>query len=465
MDQIICGDALTELRKLPGESVDCCITSPPYWSLRNYNVDGQIGLEDSPDEYVAKLVEVFREVKRVLKKEGTLWLNLGDCYAGSWGNYSPKSSCPKEGWTETRFDRRAYDDRTWRPPNSHRQEGLKTKDLVGLPWMVAFALRADGWWLRSEVIWHKPNPMPESVQDRPTKSHETIFLLSKSEVYFYDADAIKEDAVNQKMPGSNMTDTKETYGKQNGGNSGLRDLRRKYKAEGLPQTRNKRSVWTIPTKPFPGAHFATFPEALVEPCIMAGTSEKGYCPACGKPWIRQIEKSRATYHKTEDPTMDTGRKGMNRVREGESDKYVLAIPQSELANLLKKAAIGKEPEMEARFGSKWAHWTRTDSSGARIPTFADAKEIYNLLGVEIPFNGELGGWLPSCQCSCDPRPGIVLDPFFGAGTVGVVAKRLGRGFIGIELNPDYCAIARKRIAAVPASLSNWCEIDRNVKVI
>jgi DNA modification methylase len=399
VDTIIQGDALTRLKELPSESVDCCITSPPYWSLRNYNVDGQIGLEDTPDEYVSKLVEVFREVKRVLKAPGTLWLNLGDCYAGSWGNYSPKSSCPKEGWTETRFDRRAYDDRTWRPPNSHRQEGLKTKDLVGLPWMVAFALRADGWWLRSEVIWHKPNPMPESVQDRPTKSHETIFLLSKSEVYFYDAEAIKEDAVNQKMPGSNMTDTKETYGKQNGGNSGLRDLRRKYKAEGLPQTRNKRSVWTIPTKPFPGAHFATFPEALVEPCILAGTSEKGYCPACGKAWERQTEK-----------------KGATTIAERGYDTHQLAEGKGMLN-------------------------TSRSWKGGDVPV-ATYKTI---------------GWLPSCSCSCDPIPGTILDPFFGAGTTGLVAKKLGRCFIGIELNPEYCEIARKRIAAVPARLDRWAE--------
>ena len=395
VDTIIQGDALTRLKELPSESVDCCITSPPYWSLRNYNVDGQIGLEDTPDEYVSKLVEVFREVKRVLKAPGTLWLNLGDCYAGSWGNYSPKSSCPKEGWTETRFDRRAYDDRTWRPPNSHRQEGLKTKDLVGLPWMVAFALRADGWWLRSEVIWHKPNPMPESVQDRPTKSHETIFLLSKSEVYFYDAEAIKEDAVNQKMPGSNMTDTKETYGKQNGGNSGLRDLRRKYKAEGLPQTRNKRSVWTIPTKPFPGAHFATFPEALVEPCILAGTSEKGYCPECGKAWERQV--SRSVERNWKECPKDEARREQN---------------------------------------------LQSDKSGLH-------SQYHDITEKTI-------GWLPSCQCGdLKPVPGIILDPFFGAGTTGLVAKKLGRRFIGIELNEAYIGMAQKRIAATPVRLDNW----------
>jgi len=172
-----------------------------------------------------------------------------------------------------------------------------------------------------------------------------------------------------------------------------------------------------------------------------------------------VEKSRATYQKTEDPTINTGRKGMNRCREGESDKYVLAIPQSELAAILKKAAIGKEAEMEARFGSKWAHWIRTDSSGARIPTFADAREIYDILGLEIPFDGIPGGWLPSCSCSCEPVPAVVLDPFFGAGTTGLAAKKLGRCFIGIELNPAYVEIAKKRIAVVPARLDRWAEAD------
>ena len=170
-----------------------------------------------------------------------------------------------------------------------------------------------------------------------------------------------------------------------------------------------------------------------------------------------MEKSRATYQKTEDPTINTGRKGMNRCREGESDKYVLAIPQSELAAILKKAAIGKEAEMEARFGSKWAHWIRTDSSGARIPTFADAREIYGILGLEIPFDGIPGGWLPSCSCSCEPVPAVVLDPFFGAGTTGLVAKKLGRHFVGIELNEAYIGMAQKRIAAVPARLDRWVE--------
>lgn len=396
LDRIIQGDALTELRKLPGESVDCCVTSPPYWSLRNYNVDGQIGLEDSPDEYVLKLVEVFREVKRVLKAAGTLWLNLGDCYAGSWGNYSPKSSCPKEGWTETRFDRRAYDDRTWRPPNSHRQDGLKTKDLIGLPWMVAFALRADGWWLRSDIIWHKPNPMPESIKDRPTKTHEYIFLLSKSEVYFYDSEAIKEDAVSTK-PSGNGFNGRQGGSSRVGPQSGGEGSPEKWQPSGK---RNRRSVWTIATHPYKEAHFATFPEKLVEPCILAGTSEKGYCPACGNPWIRQIEKT--------------------------------FIPQQDVST--EKGVRGAQQQKPMDESNSWQGFPR-----------GTTKTITS-------------GWAPSCECSCDPVPGVVIDPFVGAGTVSLVAKKLGRHYIGIELNPDYIKMAERRIATVPARRDQWGEV-------
>lgn len=441
---ILQGDCLDQLKTLPDESVDCCITSPPYYGLRNYGIDGQIGLEESPEAYVARLVEVFREVRRVLKPGGTLWLNLGDSYATNGGSRSYGSNDGQVGRGDAPAGNRTA-------PND-----LKHKDLIGIPWMVAFALRADGWYLRSDIIWEKPNCMPESCKDRPTKSHEYIFLLSKSQRYYYDAVAIQE-AAKTNLPVVDKTkggaydkktdwDAPDAYGSVG------------YSGDGTK--RNKRTVWTIPTKPFSEAHFATFPEALVEPCILAGTSEKGVCPACGKPWVRQVEKSRATYHKTEDPTINTGRKGMNRLRTGESDKYVLAIPQNELAAILKKAATGKESEMEARFGSKWAHWIRTDSSGARIPTFADAKEIYDILGIEIPFDGTPGGWLPSCSCGLDPVPGIVLDPFFGAGTVGLVAKKLGRHYIGIELNPEYIGMAKARIERIPVRLDQWEEDAR-----
>ena len=424
IDTIIQGDALARLKELSSESVDCCITSPPYFGLRDYGVEGQIGLEESPEAYVSKLVAVFREVRRVLKKEGTLWLNLGDSYAGSWGNagHRPEldagSSYQREKKTEY-FARGGWDQRREVPPNQ-KVKGCKPKDLIGIPWMVAFALRADGWYLRQDIIWSKNNCMPESVTDRCTKSHEYLFLFAKSRRYYFDSEAIKEPSVTN--------DPRRPYTSKGAWEMDGRAPEQIHSGERRAgndfSKRNKRSVWQVNTVPYREAHFATFPEKLIEPCILAGTSEKGYCPACGKAWIRQVKKSRATYQKTDDPTINTGRKGMNRYREGESDKYVLAIPQSELADMLKKAAMGKEAETEARFGSKWAHWIRTDSSGARVPTFADAKEIYELLGVEIPFDGEPGDWLPSCSCSCDPVPAVVLDPFFGAGTTGLVAKKL-----------------------------------------
>jgi DNA modification methylase len=280
------------------------VTSPPYFGLRDYGHDGQIGLEPTPDEFVAALVGVFREVRRVLRDDGTVWLNLGDSYyAAGWecrrrnevgsGSFAPE-------------DRRSH---------TGRIDGLKVKDLIGVPWMVAFALRADGWYLRSDIIWAKPNPMPESVTDRPTKAHEYLFLLSKGPRYFYDADAIREtsDWGRENNPDWQYQRA-ETNGRKhetnrNGKSGGF--------AEWQPeQGRNKRSVWTVATQPFPGAHFATFPPKLIEPCILAGS-----------------------------------------------------------------------------------------------------------------------------------RPGdVVLDPFAGAGTTGVVALQHGRGFVGIELNAEYAAMARERIA-------------------
>jgi DNA modification methylase len=265
--QLIHGDCLEVLRTLPAESVNCCVTSPPYWGLRDYGVDGQLGLEATPEEYVAKMVEVFREVRRVLRDDGTLWLNIGDTYNAYNGGAGPGSKLSK-----TQSDNRP----ALATGYGLQCKTLKPKDLVGIPWRLAFALQADGWWLRQDIIWHKPNPMPESVRDRCTKSHEYIFLLAKADRYYYDADAIREEAVCTKMPGRNMTDTRTTYGASNGGNSGLVALRNRLRDTGEPdETRNKRSVWTVTTKPYSGAHFATFPPDLIEPCILAGCPEGG----------------------------------------------------------------------------------------------------------------------------------------------------------------------------------------------
>lgn len=333
--KILIGDAREQLKLLPDESVHCCVTSPPYFGLRDYGVAGQIGLEPSPDAFVAELVDVFREVRRVLRADGTIWLNLGDSYAGSGrgGNPTEKTSTLEGGQDSQKASmvKRARGSqlpagfhehsrqsgaigRAWVPPPS----GLKQKDLIGTPWMVAFALRADGWYLRQDIIWSKPNPMPESVTDRCTKAHEYLFLLSKSSKYYYDQDAILEDC----SPNTNARlsqDVQNQIGSEraNGGEKtngnmkavsrqswkgstfdGPRDLevrpdtgrKRAPAGEGIknndsfdaamaimPTKRNKRSVWTVATEGFKEAHFATFPPALIGPCILAACPQGGVC--------------------------------------------------------------------------------------------------------------------------------------------------------------------------------------------
>jgi len=375
LNKIYCGDALTVLKTFPDECVDTCVTSPPYWGLRDYGVEGQIGLEKTPEEYVEKLVIVFREVRRVLKKTGTLWLNLGDTYFGSGcgtNDYRTPGSISLS---------RPELYRSPRPQNNKKHPFLKPKDLVGIPWMVAFALRDDGWYLRSDIIFAKVNPMPESVRDRPTKAHEYIFLMSKSEKYFYDADAIREPANMNRWGG----DIYKPAGKGNQFN--VRGLERERSVFGSG-FRNKRSVWFIPTEPFPEAHFATFPKALVEPCIKAGTSEKGNCPKCGKPWERILEK------------------------------------------------------LDKR------HWTeRGDYSSSKKMQALKATGFRNDGGGRFWGDSSITiGWRPTCSCGIEEAvPAVVLDPFMGSGTVGLVAKSLGRNYIGIELNPEYVEMAERRI--------------------
>jgi len=268
------GDCLHALRVVPSQSINCCVTSPPYFGLRDYGVDGQIGLEETPEAFVQKLVEVFREVKRVLRDDGTLWLNLGDSYAGSGKGIG--SDHGKAVFTDTNIAQTNW-----------KKTDLKPKDLIGIPWKVAFALQSDGWHLRQDIIWHKPNPMPESVKDRCTKAHEYIFLLSKSPKYYFDNLAIKEEAIWKETRPSGMARNGESYrnkvkhanDKYGGGGTSFQGHSGLYKANGElinpDGKRNKRSVWTVTTKPFKGAHFATFPPALIEPCILAGCPEGG----------------------------------------------------------------------------------------------------------------------------------------------------------------------------------------------
>ncbi len=277
---LLSGDCRKLLAELETESVQCCVTSPPYWGLRDYGHADQIGQEATPEEYVATMVEVFREVRRVLKSDGTLWLNLGDSYFGSWGNYSGENrghGSQRSIVNGSQVPNPAYDGKEkMRPPTAGKHPNLKPKDLVGIPWMVAFALRADGWYLRQDIIWAKPNPMPESVTDRCTKSHEYIFLLTKSQRYFYDAAAIAEPSTDPESRRgynrSTATDSIETSS-----DAGYDGHRTRIGIQALKQSgkvfdyRNKRSVWTVVTKPYADAHFATFPAALITPCILAGS--------------------------------------------------------------------------------------------------------------------------------------------------------------------------------------------------
>lgn len=266
---LIVGDCRQALQSLPDQSVNCVVTSPPYFGLRDYGVDGQIGLEQTPAEFVAKLVEVFSEVHRVLRDDGTLWLNLGDTYAADRGGTTPPAQTVaggvngKGGEKERRGQAEGYN-----PTRDCRRYGLKHKDLIGIPWRVAFALQEAGWYLRQDIIWHKPNPMPESVRDRCTKAHEYLFLLTKSPKYYFDSEAIKEPAKWERW--GNQTEKKSHSGtaKHLGGKT-LSELP-------IRDKKNKRSVWSVPTGGgFKGAHFATFPPDLIEPCILAGCPEGG----------------------------------------------------------------------------------------------------------------------------------------------------------------------------------------------
>jgi len=366
------GNALDILPTLAPESVNCVVTSPPYWGLRDYGTDGQLGLEPTPEEYVANLVAVFREVWRVLRDDGTLWLNLGDSYNSDASN---QNGGGLDGKT---WGGNASIGRVKREPN-----GLKTKDLCGIPWRVAFALQADGWYLRSDIIWAKPNPMPESVTDRPTKAHEYVFLMTKAARYWYDAEAIGEAVVR-------------TWDSSNGGNLSPVGV---HKANGTMRerggdypvctgTRNRRTVWTIATQPYPEAHFATYPEKLVEPCVLAGCPPVS-CSVCGSPWFRVVEKTR---------TFESGSGQAGHLPSGKNGPGLQ----------------GGGATIDIRRGPC-----------VRSETLA---------------------WQPTCDHEAPSEPGTVLDPFAGSGTTGAVAYRLGRKFVGIELNPEYAEMAERRIA-------------------
>lgn len=311
------GDAYKLIRKIPDNKIHCVVTSPPYWGLRNYGNEAQIGLEPSPELFVRKFVLLFREIKRTLRNDGTIWLNMGDSYYGSGKGYGHNwENSPKQKTNEG-----SLFSQDLKPPSLNKHPYLKSKDLIGIPWRIAFALQEDGWYLRSDIIWAKTNSMPESVLDRPTRSHEYVFLLSKTPDYYFNHKAIQEDCVSNERDKARMKSPEERPKDKKYQSivdpklAGTGSKIGKFNSVGNGEKRNKRDVWSLATSQFKGAHFATMPEKLVEPCIQAGC----------------------------------------------------------------------------------------------------------------------------------PRGGIVLDPFAGAATVGVVAERLGRKFIGFELNPEYAKIAEKRL--------------------
>ena len=440
------------LKKLPDDSIHACITSPPYYGLRSYGTEpriwpdgehlicpeaehewgedqpsfhsgqveqtkwkkisgpgvagnlsrgnycqkcgswrGHLGLEPDVNLYVQHLVQIFRQVRRALRSDGTFWLNLGDSFAtqNAVGNRTLTGrktgqalNCFRDGYIPPYH---AADNVTTGIKRSI-PSGLKPKDLMGIPWTVALALRQDGWWLRSDIIWHKPNCMPSSVEDRPTQAHEYVFLLTKSDRYFYDNEAVKEDAVG--IPSGNKV---KLYG--------LNETPIRSEGEGEIETvrgipwkgcikRNKRTVWTINTKPFKGSHFAVFPTTLVEPCVLAGTSEQGCCSRCGSPLERVTEKGEAI-----------------RIREG-SDV----------------------------------------SGGAKQEAATGAHGDNSIFKTGIKYEIKTIGWKPTCVCKGSVKvPCVVLDPFAGSGTVGEVAKGLGRDSILIELNPSYVELIKQRV--------------------
>lgn len=409
--RILVGDVLEGLVTLPDRSVHCAVTSPPYWGLRDYGVDGQIGLEESPDAYVAKMVEVFAGVRRVLRDDGTLWLNLGDSYAGSWGAQSRGPTTPGtlEGHDMLSARQIAAARRDKAGTGSlKRTPGLKQKDLCMVPWRVAMALQADGWYLRSVIVWAKKSPMPESVTDRPTSSWEPIFLLAKSERYFYDAEAVKEAALH---PDDNRKarQSVETYKQMMGDSGQVRAVINPANARTYP-TRNQRNVWHLGPEPYKEVHFATFPTEIPRRAIKAGTSERGCCPACGAPWVRVVDRKAMVI----EPSGRDGRIPGNGQRS--TSGVMVERPSS--------STLGWLP-------------------GCRCAGHEPADTLTNLAAApdDVP---ELRRRIDAAA-GLERVPCVVLDPFLGSGTTVAVARELGRHGVGCELNPEYAALARRRI--------------------
>lgn len=443
---ILQGNCLDTLKTLSAGSVHCVVTSPPYWGLRDYGLPpivwqngrvpcddgnhrwgkpiierkrgkvgdhstldggpmakgagrvqeighgntcqrcgawrGQLGLEPSPKLYIEHLVQIFCEVRRVLRDDGTLWLNLGDSYASGKGTcYNPGGGANSLGQKRKEAGAHPLDRGS---KSTLVASGLKPKDLCGIPWRVALALQDDGWWLRSEIIWAKRAPMPESVTDRPTRSHEQIFLLTKSARYFYDQEAIREPPADYDRKGGDAPYTANGSTTNGIGPNTFHQM--------SSSGRNQRDVWMLGPEPYPEAHFATFPTEIPRRAILAGTSERGACPSCGAPWVRIVEKAIKF-------TSGSGKAG--------------------------NPPIGKNRGQP-----------QTTSGDYDIRMGPSVSTI-------------TAGWHPTCGCPHDdPIPCTVLDPFSGSGTTGAIAVKLGRDYIGCELNPDYIELTNKRLENV-----------------
>jgi DNA modification methylase len=407
---------------LADKSVHMCVTSPPYWGLRDYQtarweggnpecdhvesgtnrgkrdelpnapagwaeraqgnphrdqcrkcgarrIDNQLGLEPTPELYCERMVAVFREVKRVLRDNGCLFVNIGDSYAGSGKGPTGHNGIGNQ------TKRQGFDS-----PDIAIPVGLKPKDMVGIPWKLAFALRDDGWYLRSEITWCKTSPMPESCHDRPTSATEKLFLLTKQERYFYDIDAVR-------VPSAASTLERDKSTRITNGKDGAYSVQHDHETPSHPGGRNLWNYWVLSSESYNGAHFATYPRKLVEPCIKAGTSEKGCCAVCGNPWVREVE---------------------------DSPEYA-AIKQSRRGT---KGYESRGLEAGNRFGSETAGLTKSQRTI---------------------------GWRPTCTHDAPIVPCTVFDPFSGSSTTGVVATALGRHYVGLELNPEYIEMGRRRI--------------------
>jgi DNA modification methylase len=385
------GPSLEVLKSIPKNSIHCVVTSPPYFGLRNYDADGQIGLEPTPEEYIQRLVETFDAVRDALHHQGTVWVNLGDSYWGSMGG-SFKSSESMGAYQ----DRMTEEGNTLaiRSPTPYSQTraresgGYKPKDLIGIPWMFAFAMRARGWYLRTDIIWDCPNKMPESCKDRPGRAHEYIFLFTKSRDYFYDDEAVRVPSVTAFKPNQQQTPNAKSASVQQPRNTIQKRGGRTYPFR--TGTRRLRSVWSLSLEPYKGAHTAPYPTKLVDPCVKAGSSEGGCCGACLSPLKRTLEKVR--------------------IRDKETDRSWQGLPSTTPP----QRSVPYEPKKQGSMEPEW-----------------DYKTV---------------GWERTCKCEgTEVIPCTVMDPFSGSGTTGLVATSLGRNYLGIDINGDYLPLAIERI--------------------